>query len=369
MSARMSGRVLSLGFVPLVDCAPLVAAYEWGFFKNEGLEVKLSREIGWASIREKLIYGELEAGQALAPLLFRIKLGLGCAISGVMTAFVLSLQGNAITLSRDLRNCGVQDAKTLGKLVRSQLPRRMKFGVVSLYSMHHILLRSWLAGGGIDADRDIKLVVLPPRQMCQSLASGSLDGYCVGEPWNTVAVSEKTGWCPVVGGELSPLHIEKVLLVRGDFAAVRAQEHAAMIRALHAAAAACDGLEGRRELVKLLSRREYLNVPQALLAPSLIGPFSCGDGSPQAEGRFHIFHRGDANLPSVDRGYRLFRDMQVAGLIPDSIDDPTALLNSIFREDLYREALGDRLKTASNPFAKPSGSISSQLSNQTESKT
>ena len=189
-------RPLRLGYVPLTDAAPLIVAAARGLFTRHGLRVKLSREVGWATIRDKLFHGELDAAPVLAPMLWAAQLGLGSPAFPVCTALVLSLNGNAITLSTALRAAGVTDVATLRTEARQRRgERRLTFGVVHPFSSHHLLLRAWLKAGNLEPDRDVRIAIVPPAQMFRNLVAGTIDGYCVGEPWNSVAVAAKAGWC------------------------------------------------------------------------------------------------------------------------------------------------------------------------------
>ena len=171
-------------------------AHELGLFRKFGLNVSLSRELGWATIRDKIIYGELDAAHAVAGLPFAVSLGLGSIQCECVTGLVLCLQGNAITLSQDLWLRGVRDAGGLHReILRSRGRRTFTFGVAFPFSSHNFLLRQWLLSGGIQPDRDVRIVVVPPPQMFANLEAGNLDGYCVGEPWNSVAVKKGAGWC------------------------------------------------------------------------------------------------------------------------------------------------------------------------------
>ena len=226
-------RPLRLGFVPLTDCAPLVLAQELGLFRKYGLAVTLHRELGWATIRDKIIYGELDAAHAVVGLPVAATLGLGSIKCECATALVLNLHGNGITLSNELRKRGVTNVTQLrAEVQKLRGERTLTFGIVSPVSSHNFLLRSWLAGAGINPDRDVRIVVVPPPQMVANLKSGNLDGFCAGEPWNSVAVQAKAGWCAAVSAELDPGHPEKVLMVRSDFAEQREPEHLALVAAL-----------------------------------------------------------------------------------------------------------------------------------------
>lgn len=329
---------LEIGFLPLTDAAPLFAAQELGLFARHGVSVNLRREVGWATVRDKLLFGELDAAHALAPMLWAAALGLGGPPGDVLTAFVLNLNGNALTFALALRDAGVTDPASLRTLARGRSgERKLTFGVVYRYSSHHLLLRTWLLNAGLNPDRDVRIVVVPPAQMARNLAAGNLDGFCAGEPWNSLAISRGAGWCPTWSAVFAPGHIEKVLMVRRTFAEQRADVHAGLVAALDEAAAWCDEPHNRRSLAALLALPAYLDQPLELIAPALEGFFDTGLGR-EAVSDFHIFHRGGANIPNLDRARSLQRDLVAAGLIPAEAVTPD-LPSRLFREDLYRHAL------------------------------
>ncbi len=331
-------RPLRVGFLSLTDAAPFAVAEELGCFARHGLRVELKREIGWATIREKIIYGELDAAQAPAPMLWSTQLGLGCRPCEVLTAFVVNLHGNAITLSRALWDCGVRDAATLRDHARSLPPHTtLTLGAVFPFSSHHLLLRDWLSAAGIDPERDVRIVVVPPAQMFRNLAAGTIHGFCAGEPWNSVAVREGAGWCPAWSAGLQPGHVEKVLMVTRHFAETRPAEHASLVLALADAAAWCDEPQNRERLAELLAGARYLNLPARVIAPSLTGRFDCGNGRIESVPDFHVFHRGAASVPAVAKATALQSDLVTAGLLPASASPE--LPRILFREDLHHEIL------------------------------
>jgi ABC-type nitrate/sulfonate/bicarbonate transport system substrate-binding protein len=337
--SRSRSRV-RLGFIPLIDAAPLIAAQELGLFARHGLHVQLQREIGWATIKERLCYGELDGAHALAGMAFAIKLGISCIPVPVVSGMVLNLNGNAITISKSLWNKGVRDVTSLRQLVRSEAPRKFTFGVVSSVSSHLFLLRRWLKSGGIDPERDVRIVTLPPPQMIRSLQADLVQGYCVGEPWTSVAVLEQTGWCAATSQTLCPGHPEKVLLVTQDFDAQRGHDHLALIAALREACAWCDYPAHRAELVDMLAPRRYLNLDPQALRQSLIGPFDRGDGSSEEASLFHVFHAGGANRPTFERASWVLEEMRAARILPDDFRDFDNLARRVFREDLYEASFG-----------------------------
>ena len=351
-------RPMRVGFLALTDAAPLVVAQERGYFAQRGLRVELSREVGWATIRDKVIYGELDAAHAPAPMLWAAQLGLDCAPADVCTGFVFNLHGDALTLSTRLWAAGVRDQATLREAaLRRRGESKLTFGIVFPYSMHHVLLLQWLRAARLDPERDVRIAVVPPAQMFRNLAAGTLDGYCAGEPWNTLAVQKGAGWCPAWSAALSPGHVEKVLMVRTAFADRRAAEHGRLIAALAEAAAWCDAPEHRAELATLLSAPAYLDLPESIIAPTLLGQFPSRADHIESVPDFHVFSRGDANAPTPGRAATLQNELVATGLLPRAQLSPS-LPRRLFREDLYREALTNLETTyASSSTKLPGGTF------------
>lgn len=317
-----------MGFVPLCDCAPLVMAQELGLFDHHGLRVQLSREVGWATVRDKIIYGELDAAHALAPMVFAASLGLGSAQVDCVTGLVLSLNGNAITLAQPLWNASIREGRPLG-LLAHQRREPLVFGIPFLYSSHHFLLRTWLGSQGLVADRDVQFVVVPPPQMPANLKAGHLDGYCVGAPWNSVAALAGFGWCVASSHDITPLHPEKVLMVRREFAETRGAEHGRLIAALMEACRFCDAEKNRERIIETLGEPQYVNAPVSALREGC--EFTLGHAT--AAG-------GDSgNKPSADKGAWVLGQLRECGLLPASTALDEGLVSAIFREDIFENAI------------------------------
>lgn len=330
---------LRLGFVPLTDCAPLVMAKELGLFGKYGLRVVLSRELGWATIRDKVIHRELDAAHALAPMPFAATLGLGSVRCPCLTALVLNLHGNAITLSHPLWQRGVRDGASLREeVVRSRREKVLTFGVVSTHSSHHFLLRGWLAASGIDPDREVRIVVVPPPQMPANLKAGHLDGFCVGEPWNSVAVRARAGWCVAASAELDPGHPEKVLMVRREFAGQRHEEHLALVAALLEACRFCDAVENREAVVAVLARAVHLGVAPAALRPAFDGHFDFGHGRLREVSDFTVFNQPGANDPDGVKAAWIIKHLRASSAGRNIAGLDASLGRQVFRHDLFDQA-------------------------------
>jgi ABC-type nitrate/sulfonate/bicarbonate transport system substrate-binding protein len=208
-------------------------------------------------------------------------------------------------------------------------------------------LSDWLRAGGINPQRDVRIVVVPPPQMFRNLAAGNIDGYCVGEPWTSLAIQGAVGWCAVVSRDLHPGHPEKVLMVSQQFAATRADEHLALVAALTEAAALCDDPEFRPGLSRLLARREYLNLPVGVIAAGLIGQFNLGHGAFCDATSLVTFHAMGANDPQPAKAEWLIDGFRRQGLIAPSVSVPSSLSRELFRSDLFHQACHRHLPHAS----------------------
>lgn len=347
MNAQRANRskrsqTLRLGYVRLLDAAPIIVADSLGFFRDEGLDVRLSREVGWATIRDKIAFGELDVAQALSPLAFALQLGINVAPTDVVTGLVLNCNGNAITLSTRLRDEGVNDGASLRRYTKNTYgARKLVFGVVSLYSSHHYILCRWLEEQGIRPHVDVIITVLPPEQMVRNILANNIDGYCVGEPWNSMAIEEGFGWCVATSDAISAGYPEKVLIATERLLSYQPEVYFAMIRALYKACAFCESSDQRPELLRILSKPEYLNCRPRTLSHAFSEQFPMGFGR-SAQGSFIRF-RGDAiNCPDRERGQRVLDDLCRYANYKLSAPAASKLLSQVWRASLHQEALAEQ---------------------------
>jgi ABC-type nitrate/sulfonate/bicarbonate transport system substrate-binding protein len=334
-----NGGVIRIGFVPLCDCAPVAMAKELGLFAAHGLRVELSREVGWATIRDKVVLRELEAAQAPAAMVLGISLGISSFKVPCATGLVLNLHGNGVTLSNRLWNKGVQDAATLGEFVRSHCNGSLlTFGVAFSCSSHNFLLQKWLRAGGLDPCSDVNIVVVPPPQMAMNLKAGNLDGYCVGEPWNSLAVIQRAGWVAALSPDIAPRHPEKVLLVRQEFAESRADEHHRLIAALREACEFCQDEKNREQVAEVLAGAEYLNISHETIRRSLSGPFQFRQDRVNATPDLHVFAGTGVNEPGLDKAVWVRQSLSETGLLPKTAAINSQRLASMFRSDVFHAA-------------------------------
>ena len=342
---------LAVGYIRLTDSAPLIIAHELGFFAKYGLTVALQCEPSWANLRDKVVAGALDAAQLLAPLPLATAMGVGGIRADMVTGLALSLNGNAITmanhLARELEELGsnpVESAISSGRALRSWLRQRpgrplLTLASVHTFSCHTFQLRSWLRAADLDPDRDVKIIVLPPAQMVDSLARGSIDGFCVGEPWNTVAVQHGIGSVLATGQQIWHNAIEKVLGVTQAWHNNHPSTHLRLRLAVMEACCWLAEHDNRLAAVDILAQPQYLNLPARQLLPSLAGRFQFSrDSAPVELPDFHIFGRLQAGFPWRSSAEFLLR--QCNELIGRDSDQGQlkSLVQQTYRTDLYREA-------------------------------
>lgn len=319
-------RSLRLGFVPLTDAAPLLVAQECGMFDAVGLRVSLSAEASWAAVRDKLAFGALDAAHLLGPMPIALAAGLTGVKAQVTVAAGLGANGNTITLSNTLIQEIGRFAPPLGAAAfAANLRRRARQGrrpltlaVVFPFSSHNYLLRHWLAAGGIDPDRDLRLVVVPPPMVAQRLLDGTIDGFCAGEPWGSHAAALGAGRIALSSGDIWPNHPEKMLCFAADYAQRDPESAIACTAAVIAASRWLEEPANQAEAVGILRRRAFPRLDPAEIAAAFAG---MAEGLPLAAPlRFR-----SATLPRRDQAAWWLRQMRRWGHIPAGISDSTEI--------------------------------------------
>jgi NitT/TauT family transport system ATP-binding protein len=344
---------LVVGFIPLLDCASLVVAAERGFAAREGLEIELVRETSWANIRDRVIVGHFHAAHMLAPMTLASTLGVGHLKARLIAPLSLGLGGNAITVSLALWEQMVAHGARAGDFSLSQ-PEALKrvivarekahlepltLGMVYPFSCHNYELRYWLAAAGIDPDRDVRLAVIPPPYLADALRAGQVDGFCVGEPWNSVAVDAGIGAIVTPTTRLWPLSPEKVLGCRLEWAQQHPEELAKLLRAIYRAAAWIERPENHGEVAELLAQPRYVDAPAGLLHRALVGRLALQPGSmPVMLEQFYVPSRHAAGFPWVSHALWMYAQMIRWRQVEFSSED-LAAVRATYRPDLYRAAL------------------------------
>jgi two-component system, oxyanion-binding sensor len=348
----MSEAKLRIGYIPLVDAAALLIAVDQGFAAAENLDIELVREVSWSNVRDKLNIGLFDAAHLLSPVAIASSLGIGHVRVPIIAPFNLGLNGNAITVSPRLfaALAGVADgdladpkvsARALARVVAERKARGgepLTFGMTFPFSNHNYQLRFWMAAGGIDPDEDVRLVVLPPPYMVESLASGHVDGFCVGAPWNSVAVDSGVGRILHFGCEIMARASEKVLAVRERWATENPDTLAALIRALARASVFVDDASNRATVAAAVARR--LDVEAELVVRTLTGNMKIApDGTIRMNDRYIVIGRNGASRPDPVQAAWLYAQIVRWGQAPLS-EELCATAQAVFRPDLYDAALG-----------------------------
>jgi ABC-type nitrate/sulfonate/bicarbonate transport system substrate-binding protein len=343
----MSLTPFRIGFLPLVDAALPILARELGFAEEEGIDLMLVRDLSWATVNDRLLYGHSDAAHLLAPLAIATTLGLGRPPAAISVPFVLGLNGNAITLRPDLAaqvtTVGLpDDARAVGlrlaEVVRAS-PTKLRLGVVHRYSSHDYMLRYWLSGSGIDPATDVEIVTVAPPFAADALANREIDGICVGEPWNSVAVDRGVGVIVAVTSQIWLRGVEKVLAMRTDRMEADPETTQALTRALYRAGAAFVDPTQLDAICEILARPEYLDNAAALIRGAVSDQIVFAKGTaPVAIPNFMFQHREAANFPWASQAAWLYAQMCLAGHATADMAD-YARAQRVFRPDIYRAAL------------------------------
>jgi NitT/TauT family transport system ATP-binding protein len=345
---------LCIGFIPLTDAAVLIVAVDKGFAKEEGLAVELVREVSWSNMRDKLNIGLFDAAHMLAPIAIASSLGLGHVKVPIAAPFSLALNGNAITVTTDLHKAladnahgDLADPKVSARALADVVAERrrkgrepLNFGVSFAFSTHNYQLRFWMAAGGVDPDQDVRLVVLPPPYMVESILSGHIDGFCVGAPWNSAAVERGLAHILHFGSELLQRATEKVLAVRASWAKENPDTLRRLVRAHGKAADFIEDENNREEASAILSAPNRIGVAAEMIRRTLEGTLKIApDGAARTSERYLLIGRLGAARPDPVQAAWLYAQMVRWGHAPLS-NEMLAAAKAVFRPDLYDAVLG-----------------------------
>ena len=360
---------LTLGFIKLTDMAPLAVAYEKGFFEDEGLYVTLEAQANWKILLDRTITGELDGAHMLAGQPLGATIGYGTE-AHIITAFSMDLNGNAITVSNSVWDEMKQyipkqaDGKPVHPIKADALRpvvekykdegKSFKMGMVFPVSTHNYELRYWLAAGGLhpgyysvddvtgQIDADVLLSVTPPPQMPSTMEAGTIDGYCVGEPWNQQAVFKGIGVPVVTDYEIWKNNPEKVFGVSNEWAEKYPNTHLAVIKALIRAAKWLDENNNgnRMEAVDILSLPEYVGADKDVIANSMTGTFEYEKGDTRDVPDFNVFYRYFATYPYYSDAIWYLTQMRRWGQITDNKPDSWyhEIAKKVYHPEIYLEA-------------------------------
>jgi len=341
----MSGVAVKVGFIPLVDCAPLVVAHELGFAANEGLALDLQKAPSWSMLRDMLTIGKIDAAHMLAPVPVAQALGVGNSIE-LDVLSVLSMNGTvtgvSTALAEKMRSNGFDftfdDPILAGRALIDASAGNFRIGVPFPFSMHAELLYYWLSALGLPAPQGIQIQTVPPPLMGQAIADGEIDAFCVGEPWASMSVENGVGELLLPGAAIWSWAPEKVLAVRHDWAKSETQLALRLVRAVWKAGRWLDQPDNRLMASEILARPTYLNIATDVIDRALNGELIINrNGDERRVRNFVSFFEHDATFPWKSQAAWI--GAQLARRIGLDRDDAVNAAKAVFRTDLYRAAL------------------------------
>jgi nitrate/nitrite transport system substrate-binding protein len=329
---------VKIGFIPLTDCSSVVMASVLGLDQKHGVKIVLSKEASWAGVRDKLINGELDFAHVLYGLVYGVHLGVGGPKKDMAVLMGLNQNGQAITLSQQLRDAGVTDGASLARIV-GEKKRDYTFAQTFPTGTHAMWLYYWLAAQGINPMRDAKVITVPPPQMVANMRIGNMDGYCVGEPWNARAVLDKVGYTAVTTQEIWTDHPEKVLGTTAEFVSKYPNTARAVTAAVLEAGKWIDASpENRRKTAETVAAKSYVNTDIAVIVDRMMGRYDNGLGKTwDDEHPMRFYGNGAVNFPYLSDGMWFMTQHKRWGLLKDH-PDYLAVARQINRIDIYKQA-------------------------------
>jgi len=341
---------VKIGFVGQSDAAPIIIAKEKGYFTKYGLkDAEIAKQPSWGVIRDNLELGSagggLDVSMVLRPMPFLMALGAvtkGNKKIPMVLPIQLNTAGQGITISNEFRSenprlkSEVIKAKILAAKAKGE---KYKFGSTFKGGTSDLMMRYWLAAGGIDPDKDVENVIVPGPQLVANMKVGNLSGFCVGDPWHNRAISEKIGYTACVSGEVWKDHPEKALTMRADWAAKNPKTAQAIVAAIQDAQRWADKMENREEVMQILSQRAYANVPVADMS-RLTGVIDYGDGRPVVKNSPNImrYWQGNASYPFENADIWFLTENVRWGFLPPNFDNIRKVVTEVNRQDIWRAA-------------------------------
>jgi len=330
---------IRVGFIPLTDCASVVMAAVKKFDEKYGIKIIPSKEASWAAVRDKLLSGELDAAHVLYGMVYGLQLGVAGPQHDMAVLMTLNNNGQAITLSNQLKQAGVTDAAALKKHVDASAKGTYTFAQTFPTGTHAMWLYYWLANAGIHPFDDVRNVVVPPPQMVMNMKIGNMSGFCVGEPWNQRAIAENIGFTAVTTQEIWPDHPEKVLGTTGNWVAANPNSARALTAAVLDAARWIDSSDANREeTAQVVAGRAYINTKPEVITGRMLGQYQNGLGkSWQDAHAMRFFHDGEVNYPYLSDGMWFLTQPRRWGLL-SAEPDYLAVAQKINRIEIYKQA-------------------------------
>jgi two-component system, oxyanion-binding sensor len=362
---------LRIAYLPLTDSAVLAVAREKGFAEEEGIALDLVRTTSWATLRDRLVFGQVQAAHMLAPLAIAVTLGLSQQPAPLSAPYKLNVNGNMLVMAKEF-------AQALDPDVAARLDdplgtahdfaaaiglwkRKPVIGIVHRFSSHAVMLRYWLASAGVDPDRDVLLRVVPPSLTVEAMRAGEIDGFIAGEPWGSAAVDADLAEAVAIGERIWQRGVEKVLAFRTPWLEENPQTVDGLIRALVRAAAWCDEPANHEALAHLLSQPHFVDQPADLILRALSGRITARADMPPLEmPDFMLFSREATPFPWRSQALWLYSQM-VRWKMVEHRPENVAKAGAVFRPDIFRRALAESNVPIPGASMKVEGAVAAPL--------
>jgi nitrate/nitrite transport system substrate-binding protein len=332
---------LRFGMIALTDCSPIVIAHEKGMFKKYGINSTVVKGASWAAIRDSLSNGDIQATHMLTGMPIASTLGLlGSPKKPMIIPWLLNRNGQSISLSNTYKGKVQADPKALRPfaLEAKAKGQPLTFAVTFPPGTHAMWTRYWLAAGGINPDKDVSLIVVPPPQMVANMKVGKMDGFCVGEPWNARTIADGIGFTAINTQDIWKDHPEKVCAFTAEFADKNPRTVKAVLKALHEASVWLDDMKNRPEQAELVSKATYINCPKELILGRMQGHYDFGDGRKKEDPNYMIFSSRNCNYPQPKYLTWWLTQFRRWGMLPTT-PDYKAIAKEVMRTDIYEEAM------------------------------
>jgi len=332
---------LKLGIIALTDCSPIVIAHEKGLFKKYGINATVSKGASWAAIRDGLTNGDIQATHMLIGMPIASTMGLlGSPKKPMVIPWMMNRNGQSITLKTELKGKVQADPKVLKPFVMDAKSKGapLTFAMTFPPGTHAMWMRYWLGAGGINPDKDVALVVIPPAQMVANMKVGKMDGFCVGEPWNARAIADGIGYTAINTQDIWKDHPEKVCAFTAEFADKNPKTVKAVCKALHEASVWLDDMKNRPEQAQIVSKATYINCPPELILGRMQGHYDYGDGRKKEDPNYMIFSSRNCNYPQPKFAMWWLTQFRRWGMVPTA-PDYAGVAKEVMRGDIYEEAM------------------------------
>ena len=332
---------INFGMIALTDCSPIVVAHEKGLFKKYGINSTVTKGANWAAIRDNLSTGSIQATHMLLGMPLASTMGLaGSPKKPMIIPWIINRNGQAITLKAEWKGKVGADPKALKPFVdqAKKLGEPLTFAMTFPPGTHSMWIRYYLAAGGINPDKDITLITVPPAQMVQNMKIGKMDGFCVGEPWGAKSIADGIGYSAVTTQDIWKDHPEKVCAFSEDFATKNPKTVKAVLKALHEASVWLDDMANRPEQCEIVSRATYINCKKELILGRLLGELDYGDGRKVTDQHPMYFSQKNCNYPQTKYAKWFLSQYRRWGMVTGA-PDYEGVAKRVMRGDIYEEAM------------------------------